>query len=394
MIRAELFDLGTKFVWDPRNPIPGMDQGYYRELDMEYQFPGTRTSEINKAILEVQNPIQFRPWPRPFPGYLWIDWIRNYYGEIGGPQVKLYHKDYYTGDYSPTPEPVAQIYDMDNVKVNFDPKFERSSDLLDQEEIRDKVEDPIAEPWIRSLLANETGQPSLKAPVTFMFNGLEGQGFAPKINYGSSFQVCDLSHPEWYSFMDGDRNFMDVNKGRELTTLRNGGHYRLYLAPAKWRMGVTCRAHYWYISYTESYGVPLDFFSAWFTRPAVYPFRHDVDHTKDQQAINWLGTDYSYDAGVDDAFDRSRGSLDLAHQIIDAQWWTLSEAFVFVLNDPALIALWQYPPDYGDIVLGVGRLDEYGQNEQITWVLQNRDIISEYPRQVIGLFIVPWTVAA
>lgn len=392
MIRAQLFDCGTKFVYDSRVSVPGMDFGYYRELDFEHDWPGERAEEIQRAVVGVDHPITYKPWPRPFPGYLWIDWVPNYYGVPGGPQVDLLHKDYYTGDYSPVPIQKAQIYDEQNVKANLETKYARTSDLLTQEEVREAVEDPISEPWLRLPLRNEIEQPQLGNRVVMMQDGHEGQGFAVKTNYGDCFQIVDMSHPEWYKFIDQNGETMERDKGRELCLLRKGGNYNLYLAPAKWRMVCNVIGHYWYISYTESYGVPLGFTKAFYTRPAVYTQRHNVIKTKHEDVVNWLGTDYSYDIGVEDGFKRSRGSLNLAFQIIDAQWWTLSEAFIFLFNDPVLMALWGHPPDPGDIVLGVGRVDEYGQEEQITWVVQEEDISSKYPRYVIGLFIVPWTV--
>ena len=84
----------------------------------------------------------------------------------------------------------------------------------------------------------------------------------------------------------------------------------------------------------------------------------------------------------------------LRHQIIDAQYWTLSEAYIFHHNDPATLVLWMWPPDKGDIVLGVSEIDRTTGADQIYWVQQNRDLTDVYPRTVIGNYIVLDFIAA
>jgi hypothetical protein len=394
MIRAEFFDCGTMFRIYPFQSTPGMDLGYWRELDFEHDWPSERTEQIKAEILAVPHPVEYCPWPRPFPGYMWLDWSRNLYGSIGGPQFELYQFDDVAQDFSIVPSSHAEVYDetQPNIDMMNDMRHLRTSDMLDVQEIREHVEDPIAEPWIRLPTINEATQPMLKNPLVMLHDGHEAPGFALTVNYSPLYQAVDLRYKDRYIFIDDNGNGIDPDLGYQHTMLRNDGLFRIYLAPAKWRMTCNVTAHYYYVSYFESFGVPLTFTKAFFTRPSIYPSRTDVCRTRNQSAIEWLGTDYSYDEGVVSAFERSRGSLTLAQWIIDAQWWTLSEAFIFLFNDPVLIALWQYPPDPGDIVLGVGRVDQVSGKEERVWVVQKQDVLSVYPRTVIGLFFVPWSV--
>jgi hypothetical protein len=393
MIFVELFDAGTKFVYDPRNPVPGMDQGYYRELDMEYDFRWDRREDIRNLILGVDRRIPFRPWPTPLPGNLWVDWSMSYYGAAGGLQVRFWHYDFWGDKYHPVPAELSETQKPDDQSESIDPDERRVGRELTQVEVREKVPAPDNLKWLRLELKNETGQPQLKAPVVIKQGGHAGTAYVPTVNFSPCFLGCDLTKgTEWYGFIDDDGNPIRDDKGMSFCHIRDESHYRFYLAPAKWRITATVYAHFWYGNYFESYGVLDVFTKAWFTRPSVYPEMHDVIHTKDQAAIEWYGADYAYDAGVQSAFERSRGSLELAQEIIAAQWWTLCEFYIFLFNDPALIALWQYPPDPGDIVMGIGRVDQPGGMEERVWVVQKKNILEEHPREVIGLFFVPWNV--
>jgi hypothetical protein len=73
--------------------------------------------------------------------------------------------------------------------------------------------------------------------------------------------------------------------------------------------------------------------------------------------------------------------------MINAQWWTQSEAYIFTGNDPATIAIWLWPPEPMDIVLGIGRVDTSTGEEEILWLQQAVDLTAEYERQIIGSYI-------
>ena len=59
-----MFDAGTTLVIDPlETSVPGMDSAYFRELDMEYQFPTQRQDEINQYLVDTPFSGFLRPWP-------------------------------------------------------------------------------------------------------------------------------------------------------------------------------------------------------------------------------------------------------------------------------------------------------------------------------------------
>ena len=129
-------------------------------------------------------------------------------------------------------------------------------------------------------------------------------------------------------------------------------------------------------------------------RPPIYPTRHDLIHTTQTTVIEYNNTEWSYDAGLSDSFTMSRSAAFLRHQVIDMQWFTQSEALIFTGHDPATLAMWLWPPEPGDIVLGIGRVDDVTGEEQVTWIKQTEDLTAQYPRTVTGAYIVPEFVVA
>jgi hypothetical protein len=96
---------------------------------------------------------------------------------------------------------------------------------------------------------------------------------------------------------------------------------------------------------------------------------------------------YSLDNGIEWSFEHSRGAGELRRQMLDSQWHSLSEAYIYTGNDPATIVLWMWPPEPGDIVLGIGRVDYPSGREDLRWVMQKADLTAEFPRTVIGQYI-------
>ena len=101
---------------------------------------------------------------------------------------------------------------------------------------------------------------------------------------------------------------------------------------------------------------------------------------------------YCLDDGVTDGFDRSRGSATLRDWIIDAQWYTMSEVYAFVSNDPVTLALWYYPPEPGDVVLGIGSIDNLTGGEERVWLIQREDVSSRWQNTLIEQYLVPFYV--
>jgi hypothetical protein len=207
------------------------------------------------------------------------------------------------------------------------------------------------------------------------------------VNYSPLFAPVDLTHPEWYDVLDENGGPVDAPLRR--MSLRQDGRYRLYLRPANWRWVPTVWANYLYVSFFEMFTTRLVYTTAWFDRPPIYPRRHDLIHTTQSATWEYMHNLYSYDAGISWALNGSRGAQDLRFQIIDAQWWTQSEAFIFLSVDPLTLAMWMWPPEAGDIVMGIGEIDNVSGAEQTVWLRQNRDLTDIYLRTVTGSYIVP-----
>jgi len=103
---------------------------------------------------------------------------------------------------------------------------------------------------------------------------------------------------------------------------------------------------------------------------------------------------YAYDEGVSDAWERTRAAAKLRHMIIDAQWYTMSEAYIFSSVDPMTLVLWQHAPDKGQLVLGIGRVDYPGGEEQRVWLKQATHEHDTWPNTVVGQFLVDFQVTA
>jgi hypothetical protein len=391
MIRAELFDAGSALNIVPWMDTPGMNEAYFREIDMEYTWPGEFQTRINNALVDTELRRDLLPWPDPFPGRCWVDWTTRYEGADGGLQIETARHDVMFDQWSLVPAPLAQIQDATDYQPNVDRDSERLGDAKTVAEI--SAEGPQPTPYLRLALRNEVGGANggwcdLREQAVLRQHHHTGDEYRLVINYSPLFAPVDLRHPEWYDVLDANGGPLQQQEPDRWLSLRPDGVYRLYLRPANWRWVATVWANYWYVSWFESFPTRLVFTTAWFNRPPIYPRRHDLIHSTQVAYEEYLGSYYSTDAGIDYGFNSSRGAAFLRHQIIDSQWWTLSEAFIFTGNDPATLALWMWPPEAGDIVLGIGRVDHPTEREEVIWLRQNRDLTDEYPRTVIGSYII------
>ena len=390
MIRADLFDAGTTLIKVPHESPPGMDLAYYREIDMEHDWPAQRTGEIATDIMAVERRVDLLPWPEKFPGNMWVDQGRRHYGVDGGPQFEMYHYNLYSKEYSPLPSPLAQItYDQD-AEPNAIRRDERTSDLLTADEVAAREIDGTK--WLRLPTINESGGCQLRTPVIMTQRAQTGAAFALTGDYNALYMPFDLREPDLYTMVDSDGNQFSDQKKEHYIKLMEGGCYRLYLAPAKWRWVATVVAHYVYISWFEAFYTDEIFTRAWYNRPPIYPYRHNVLISSQNPSIEYNGVWHSTDIGIADGFDRARGSADLRRQIIEAQWWSLSEIYLFLSNDPCSMTLWQHPPDPGDVVLGIGRVDYPSQKEEVVWLIQKQPVFDRWPNTVVGLYLIPFLV--
>jgi hypothetical protein len=389
-MRAELFDAGSTLTTVPWRTAPGMDDAYFRGLDMEYQFPNELQSLINQRLRETPLRKTLSPWPKPFPGRCWIDWTPRYVGQDGGLQINTVRHEVMFNQYSFVAGKLTQI----PKQADYDPVTNindtRIADAKIVEEIAAEHDHPTE--WLRRPLYNEEGGKDygycgLEEPVSLVQNHHIGDEFRLVINYNPIFAPVDLTHPEWYSVVNSNGD--PVHDQLRRMSMRQDGRYRLYLRPANWRWAATVWANYLYVSFFEMFTTRLVFTTAWFDRPPIYPRRHDLIRTTQTADWEYLNTLYSIDVGISWAMQESRGAQFLRFQIIDAQWWTQSEAFIFLGNDPCTLAMWLWPPEPGDIVLGIGEVDNVSGAEQVVWLVQNRDLTDQYPRTVTGSYIVP-----
>lgn len=396
-VRVELFDAGTTLQVIPWQDSPGMDDAYFRGLDMEYTFPGDLQGPINERLRTTPLRADLSPWPVPFPGRCWIDWTPRYEGADGGLQIDTARWGVLFEDYDLVPAPTAQIPGTADYEPNVYRDDERLEDTKTVEEIQ--ADWPHPTEWLRRPLGNETGGSrggycDLEQAAVMVQNYHIGDEFRPVINYSPLFAPVDLRHPEWYNVVNVDGEQISESPERWMS-MRPDGRHRLYLRPANWRWVATVWANYIYVSWFEMFPTRLVFTFAHFDRPPIYPTRHDLIHTSQYTQIEYLNTMWSYDIGIEDAYNLSRGAQFLRDQIIDSQWWTQSEAFIFTRNDPLTLAMWLWPPEPGDIVLGIGTVDQKTGEEQVAWIQQNRDLTDEYQRQVTGSYIdLAFTVAS
>ena len=393
-IWAELYDAGTTLKIDPLANVPGMDQGYFRELDMEYQWPTERQTAINDDLINTPIRTEYRPWPLPFPGRCWIDYSKRYEGADGGLKTNLYHWDHIFESMELVPSDLAQIDDPTYYEPNVERRYERVTDGMTPDEIAAAYAwQGGATDYLRMKLYNEPGAKhgancDLVEPAIMAHAAHVGYEYKLVLDYNPLFAPVDMRHPEWYDLLDENGDPLpEETKNRRLSILNNGA-YRFYLRPANWRWVAKVWASYIYVSWFEMFYTRQVFTTAWFNRPPIYPWRHDLIHSTQIADFEYMQTYYSTDSGIDYGFNSSRGAAFLRYQIIDSQWWTQSEAFIFTGNDPATLVLWLYPPDAGDIVLGIGEVDPLTGSEQMFWVRQNRDLTDEYQRTVIGSYII------
>ena len=394
MIYAPLYDAGTRMMIDPFGDVPGMDQGYFRELDMERDWPEDRLTDINRLLRETPTKGTFRPWPEPFPWRCWVDDSDRYEGADGGPHLRLYHWPFWADGYAEAPANLSQIVAAADYDPNVDPNDERMVRSLTADEITEEMY-ASGEPtkFLRQLLYNEPGAKhgaacGLGRPMLLNQHAQYGSHFKLDIDYTPIFAPVDMRHPEWYDLLDeGGTRLSDDEKYQRLG-FHNDSSYRLYLRPANWRWVAQVYVTYAYVSWFEAFYTYQWFVRAYFNRPPFYPVRHDLLHTTQDAPLEYRHVFYSLDSGIDLSFNMSRAAADLRRQIVDAQWWTLSEAYIYAGNDPATLVIWLYPPETGDIVLGVGEIDRLTGAEQLFWVQQNQDLTSVYPREVIGNYIV------
>jgi hypothetical protein len=371
-----------------------MQKGSFRELDMEWDFRNPDyTDVINRLLRETDTSTNLLPWPKPFPGRMWVDNTDRYDAAQGGPVMEFYNVDAYGGDPAPVPGDQTSVVltdrkeevEREDARVSVQPNMERI-----------QARNPSPTEWIRLETENEEGEGfgNLEEQEVVMHHfDKEGGRVSMSMDYNPIFAPFDLREHSWYRVRNTDGAVVAESEEDVAKKLSFDpeGLYRIYLRPANWRWVMTVYATYVYVSWFEAFYNRQVFTQAYYQRPPVYPKRHKILNPAEGPD----GT--AYDEAINVSFEYSRAAAFLSHQIIDAQWWTMSEAYIFVGNDPGELAVTLYAPNDGDIVMGVGRVDPYGGAEEVLWVEQKVNastLESErgWTPTFLDLFWVPWFV--
>lgn len=394
MISAELIDAGTYPLKNPATfpSVPGMDSMYYNELDMEEDNTNPRPHEINEGIRDA-GEFDLRPWPVPFQNQCWIDNSPRYqFDGLDGFQLLLHRYDRTTGETPIVPAGETTL-DLDAAKQVDNESAARLVRKLTWEETQARETNPTE--WIRLDLINRASAGTdLRNPLFANWRGLAGTEFRVCVPDNVLFAPFDLSHSERYDVLDDDGDKLPDDQVEHRITLHAGGRYRLYFRPRKWRYVAFVVAHYIHATAFE-YFVAQEFFTRAHThRPPFYPIRHDlIRTTKTQSLPDYFGNYHSYDEGINWQWEHSRSAAALAHEIIDGQYWTKLVVKIFAGNEAPIVTISNRPADAGDIVFGIGRVDNYTGRETRTWIAQREDLTHLYPWTVLGSYFVPWYIA-
>lgn len=391
MIVAQLFDAGTIPRKNPATfpSVPGMDSVYYNESDFEEDGVDPRPHEINELVRTV-NDFDLAPWPEKMSGKCYLDNTSRYQSDgLDGLQLTLHKFDRLTGE-----SPIASAGEW-RLDLSDDQQLDREAGRVVRElrwrEVQERAETPAE--WLRLDLINEnlTGT-NLKDPLFANWIGLRGKEFQLELPDNILFAPFDLSHPERYRVLDDDGNQVESELSPHLLNLYNGGRYRIYLRPRKWRYVAVVIVHYAHISPFEYFIAEETFTRAHTHRPPFYPYRHDIIETSKYAIIpDYWGIYHSLDIGVNWQWEHSRSAHALAREIMEGQLFGKLYSKIFAGNEYPVVTITTREPDPDDIVLGIGRIDSSGREDRF-WIQQTANLYSVYPWTVIGSFIVPWSV--
>ena len=391
MITAQLLDVGTIAKKNPAtySPVPGMDRVYYNEEDFEEDGVDPRPEEINNLILGTDE-ITIEPWPEEFSNRAWIDETTRYESDgLDGLQLNLHRFDRLSEE---TPFVPAGEWILDTESRQ---QTEREAGRVVREltwkEVQDRADNPAE--WLRLDLINRSPSGTdIDEPLFANWRGIRGNEFRLELPDNVLFAPFDLTHPERYRVLDEAGDRVDPDLSPHLMNLYNGGHYRIYLRPRKWRYVATLVAHYWYISGFEYFRAQEIFTRAHTHRPPYYPIRHNlIQTTKTADLPDYFGNKHSYDTGINWQWEHSRSAAALSREVIEGQYWTKLVVKIFGGNSPPWVSVSSRPADPGDIVLGIGRIDTSGRESRY-WIQQTADLTSIYPWEVLGSYLVPWYV--
>jgi len=220
------------------------------------------------------------------------------------------------------------------------------------------------------------------------WQGMHNGRFTIEVPENDIFEPFDLTHAERYVFVtDAD---VAIEHGEEWGAFGDNARLVFYLRPRRWRWIVVVLAHFEHGNWFESVANDEVFISVFYLRPPFYPMRHNIGVTAQPdsyQVFNFYGQERSLDNGLSSAWDLSWHSRELSRQILAQQWFSLCEYYIFTGNEDPDLALVAMPPRVGEIVEGIGFVDEASGRESRIWAKQRADLSATYPQRTIGQFL-------
>jgi len=362
-----------------RAVVPGEDNLLWTEVDTEEDVRVDLLRQTNDAMRRVDPYLTVAPWPLPVPRQAPLDYTMRYQGF----ELRLHQYDQAFERWAPAPGGLARIAPITNP---LDRDQQVMSRMMKPEEIRETAADPTR--WIRLRFQNEYTGTVLKDAVWMRWQGMHNARFTIEVPENDIFEPFDLTHAERYVFVtDDDRA---IEHGEEWGAFGDNARLVFYLRPRRWCWIVTVLAHFMHGNWFESVANDEVFISVFYLRPPFYPMRHDIGQSalpESYELLNFYGQPRSLDNGLSSGWDLSWHSRDLRAQILAQQWFSLCEFYVFTGNEDPDLALIAMPPRVGEIVAGIGFVDEASGRESRIWAKQTADLSMVYPQRTIGQFL-------
>jgi len=384
--------------------VPNLDLAWYvQDRDYEHYFYEFNTEIIGgtQASFRDVERRTMRQWPEPLSPHMPVDRTDRYAGSIEGWFLEVDVRDELTGMCYPMPRCPHVWLDPTYEVPEINPQEVVTKPLKHHNPAEAATRNPngVPLPWARLPFKNETeaqdsrfrGYTHLKEPILVDMHGYEGSSIVLRNpNDTLLFTPFDFSHPEWYNCFADDGTPLD---SYHWLALRPDANYTIHLRPRWWRYTIFVLAHYAYVSL---WGLQLNdeyFTHVFFDRPPVYPYRHDVIHTKQVQGTpNWNNDMRSYDLGLDMWWETTKAAGNLAREILDQQysWYCVVYMFLSNENPDCFIECW--PPYKGDIVCAIEREDKATGSTTTVFVQQNRSLSTVFPKYQFGAFLFNWLV--
>ena len=379
MITAEIRDAGT-FPQISRAVVPGMDRLRWVEFDCEEDWNGQRRGEISTNMM-FRRPLALAPWPLEIGRHAPLDRTPLYEGLTWRLHQRVQQlPEGHAAAWAPVPEGRAVLSDTVDINEREEVAVSRFST---PEEVRSIVEQPTK--WLRLPFDNEGGQCHLVEPALLMWRGLQNSRFALELEDNDLFTPYDLTKPERYAYWtdEGQR----VEAGHLYALLADRERVVLYQRPRRWRIFVKVIAHFVHITPFEMVENDEVFLEVYYHRPPFFPVRFDQANVGvDVFWHQYEGQMLAYDAGLEWQWEHSRAAQDMRHAIVAQQVFTLCFVYMFIGAEPAVVTVWRVPPAVGEVVLGVGRIDQATGVESRVWVVQEQDVSQVYQQTLLDVF--------